>query len=73
MSRVWAKKTKSRAAGPADWAASPLKKKSVLMLTSACHVDAPIDKLGDVALLVEKKLKRNCRDEFEKTSRCFGL
>ena len=44
----------------------------MLLLTGADDVDARIGKLGDVALL-EKKLKSNCRDEFEKTSRCFGF
>ena len=44
----------------------------MLLLTGAGDVDTRIGKLGDVALL-EKKLKSNCRDEFEKTSRCFGF
>ena len=44
-------------AGPADWAASPLKKKFVLLVTGTRDVDARIGKLGDVELL-EKKIEK---------------
>ena len=55
--------------GELSWAG---KKKSVLLLTGVGDVDARIGKLGDMALL-EKKLKSNCGDKFEKTSRCYRL
>ena len=40
------------------------------LLTGADDVDARIGKLGDVALL-EKNLKSNCREEFEKNITVF--